>query len=247
LRIHVLSDLHLGFGAFVPPRPAADVVVLAGDVDTGQRGFRWVQQAWDATPVIYVPGNHEYYGEALPQLTAKLQAAGADWPVRVLERSAVVLDGVRFLGCTLWTDLALYGNPYLGGLAVADVMADFRTIRVSPTYRRFRPGDAAALHRVTLRWLAEEFSQSDLPTVVVSHHAPSAQSLDPRFAADPTNAGYASALDELIARWQPVAWIHGHVHRSVDYVVGRTRVVCNPRGYADEAGQGFDPALVITV
>ena len=247
MRIHVLSDLHLGFGAFAPPRTAADVVVLAGDTDQGLRGVRWARTAFGDTPVLYVIGNHEYYGHALPKLTGQLSAAGADSTVRVLECAAVEMGGIRFVGCTLWTDLALRGNPYLAGSALAQAMTDFRAIRVAPAYRRFSPADAAAQHRASVAWLKSEWGRSDLPTVVVSHHAPSARSLDPRCADDPVDAGYASALEPLIESLQPVAWIHGHVHRSVDYMVASTCVVCNPRGYADEPNQDFDPGLVIIV
>ena len=245
MRIHVLSDLHLGFGEFVPPHTDADVVVLAGDIDQSLRGVRWARRAFGDTPVLYVIGNHEYYGQALPKLTGQIIAEGADSSVRVLERSSVEMGGIRFMGCTLWTDLALYGDPYLAGVSLAQVMEDFRAIRVSPAYRRFRPSDAASLHRASVAWLRSEWGESDLPTVVVSHHAPSASSLDPRFGDDPVDAGFASTLEPLIESLQPIVWIHGHVHRAVDYMLGSTRVVCNPRGYSDETSTGFDPALVI--
>jgi predicted phosphohydrolase len=163
MRIHVLSDLHLGFGEFSPPRTDADVVILAGDIDQGLRGVRWARRSFGDMPVLYVIGNHEYYGQALPKLTGQFIAEGADWPVRVLERSGVVLDGLRFLGCTLWTDLALYGDPYLAGVSLAQGMTDFRAIRVSPAYRRFRPSDAASLHRASVAWLKSEWGRCDLP------------------------------------------------------------------------------------
>ena len=124
---------------------------------------------------------------------------------------------------------------------------DFRAIRLSPLYRRFRPSDAASLHRASVAWLGSEWVRSELPTVVVSHHAPSARSLDPRFGDDPVNAGFASALEPLIESLQPAAWIHGHVHRAIDYRLGSTRVVCNPRGYPGEFDNGFDPGLIIEV
>lgn len=247
MRIHLLSDLHIGFAAFRPPKPDADLVILAGDIAEGLHGIRWAQQAFDDKPVLYIIGNHEYYGEALPRLTERLMMEGADWPIRVLERTCVEFNGVRFMGCTFWTDLALYGEPRVAEAAVVDAMSDFRLIRVSPQYRRFRPADAVAQHRASVTWLRNEWPKSDLPTVVVSHHAPSVRSLDPRFGDDPVNAAYASALDSLVERLQPVAWIHGHIHRAADYRLGATRVLCNPKGYPDEPSSGFDPGLVIEI
>jgi len=247
MRIHILSDLHLGFADFQPPATHADVVVLAGDVDVGFRGLRWAQQAFGDTPVIYVLGNHEYYGEALPKLTLKLAAEGENWPVRVLERSALELNGVRFMGCTLWTDLRLHGNLRLAAAAVGDAMADYHMIRVSPEYRRLRPSDTASLHHAAVEWLQAEWGRSALPTVVVSHHAPSARSLDPVFGDDPVNAGFASALEPLIETLKPLVWIHGHVHRAADYKIASIRVICNPRGYPEESSNGFDPGLAIEI
>ena len=135
----------------------------------------------------------------------------------------------------------------MSGLATSALVRQLGTVYQKKAPRRFSPADAAAQHRASVAWLKSEWGRSDLPTVVVSHHAPSARSLDPRCADDPVDAGYASALEPLIEHLQPVAWIHGHVHRSVDYVVASTRVVCNPRGYADEPNREFDPGLVITV
>jgi hypothetical protein len=244
--IHTLSDLHLGFGAFTPPRTAADVVVLVGDTDQGLRGVRWARSAFGDTPVLYVIGNHECCGQALPKLTGQLSAARADSTVRVPECAAVEVGGIRFMGCTLWTDLALRGT-YLAGITLTQAMTNFRAIRVAPAYRRFSPADAASQHRASVAWLPSEWGRSDLTTTVVSHHAPSARSLDPRFADDPVDAGYASALEPLIENLQPVAWIHGLAHRSADYMVASTRIVCNPQGCADKPNQGFGPGLVITV
>ena len=104
MRMHVLSDLHNEFEPFAPPRAEADVVVLAGDIDIGKKGVRWAASACGGRPVIYVPGNHEYYGHAIPKLTLELESLGASVGVRVLDCAVETIKGIRFLGCTLWSD-----------------------------------------------------------------------------------------------------------------------------------------------
>ncbi len=108
MRLWILSDLHLEFGPVELPRVEADVVVLAGDVHKGRRGLAWARERFAATPVVYVLGNHEYYGEALPRLREKLEGEAAGSSVHLLENRAVEIGGVTFLGCTLWTDFELH-------------------------------------------------------------------------------------------------------------------------------------------
>ena len=158
------------------------------------------------TPVLYVIGSHEYFGHALPKLTGQRSAAGADSAVRVLECAAMEMGGIRFVGCTLWTDLACRGNPYLAGIALTQAMTDFRAIRVAPAYRRSSPADVAAQHRASVAWLKSAWGRSDLPTVVVSHHAPSA--LRSIRAAPTTPWMPAMRPPRAAHREQPVAWIH---------------------------------------
>src|SRR5688500_19207056 len=104
VRLHILSDLNHEFGEIVPPIVDGDVVVLAGDIAVRVKGVAWAIAASRGRPVIYVPGNHEYYGDSIPRLTEKLRAAGAGSGVHVLDREEIIVDGTRFLGATLWTD-----------------------------------------------------------------------------------------------------------------------------------------------
>jgi predicted phosphohydrolase len=248
MRLHVLSDVHLDFGPFTPPPTDADVVVLAGDVQMGSKGLPWIRAHFAGRPVIYVLGNHEFYREATPALieTMRAQCRGAN--IHLLENEAVQIGGVTFLGCTLWTDFRLFGDADLAGAIAAAAMNDYQLIRVSPEYRRLKGRDTARFHALSRRWLTEQLARSDpIRTVVVTHHAPSARSLDPLFADDPLNPTYASNLETLITASRVPLWIHGHIHRAADYVVGHTRVLANPRGYADEAVAGFEPGCVVEV
>lgn len=245
MRIHVLSDLHLEFAPFAPPPVDADVVVVAGDAATGLHGLEWIAATFAGRPVVYVAGNHEYYRQALPHLTDKLRARAADLGIHFLEDAEATLGGVRFLGCTLWTDFRLHGPGPLAMVRAQQGMNDFRHIRVSPKFRRFTPADAVAIHARSLAWLrAALASRGDAPCVVVTHHAPSVQGVKPGFANDPLSPAYASHLDELVADSGAALWIHGHTHVHADYRCGDVRVVSNARGYPAE-DTGFDPSFVV--
>jgi hypothetical protein len=246
MRLHILSDLHLEFAPWEPPATAADVVVMAGDVHPGKQGIRWLLQHFPHQPVLYVCGNHEFYGQKLPKLTRELKALAQGTQVHVLENEGLELGGVRFLGTTLWTDFALHGDRAQAESAAATGMNDFRRIRTEPTYRKFRPVDARLLHLQSLAWLkAQTQAAVGRKTVVITHHAPSPQSLAGAAADDPLSPCYASNLEPYLAECGAALWIHGHFHRRSDYCVGATRLVANPRGYPDQRGTGFDPALTI--
>jgi hypothetical protein len=173
-------------------------------------------------------------------MTEKLREACAGTNVRFLENGAAEIGGVRFLGCTLWTDFELFGAERRPAAMAAarEGMMDYRHIRVSPRFRRLRPEDTAGLHRESAAWLAGELAKGDAKkTVVVTHHAPHASCLDPAFRGELLSAAYASDLSELLGMGAAL-WVHGHNHRSEDRVVGGaggTRVVSNQRGYPGEA------------
>lgn len=227
----------------------ADAVVLAGDIDRGTRGLVWAAERFQDSDLIYIPGNHEYHSGAIPALTLKLRTEAKRLGARVhfLDREAVQLKGVRFIGVTLWTDFAIAGDPKTAIAAAAHQMNDYRSIRVSPSYRRLQPKDTKLYHLRDKRWLQNELmAASTHETVVVTHHAPSGQSLSRGFAAEPIDAAYASQLDDLVATSKALLWIHGHTHTSADYVIGSTRVVSNPRGYPGLTEvAGYRPDLVV--
>jgi len=247
MRIHILSDLHLESGAFEPVPVDADVTVLAGDTWTKGRGVQWAADAFPDRPVLYLLGNHEYYNAACPSMLEKMKVAAADTNVVILEKDVVEVGGVRFLGCTLWTDFAFLGDPARAMAAAAQGMNDYRLIRVSPQYRKIRPADTLGIHRGSVDWLEAELQETEGPTVVITHHAPSPRSLPEQDSPEILNAAYLSNLEGLILESGPDLWIHGHLHHSVDYRLGGTRVLSNPRGYGFEPNQGFEPDRVMEV
>jgi Icc-related predicted phosphoesterase len=248
MRIHILSDLHLEFAPFQPKNVDADVVVLAGDIHTGKNGIRWMLEVFPDRPVIYILGNHEFYGQKIPKLIFEIKEIAQGTNVHVLENDSVEMGNVVFLGATLWTDFRLNGDPVLSEVAAQTGMTDFRRIRVTPSYRRFRPADARRLHAQSLKWLRQQTEKTqNRKVVVVTHHAPSPRSIPSRFQDDPLNPAFASNLEPFIAESRAALWIHGHIHYSADFVVSSTRVVANPCGYPTEPHTGFDPLLVIEI
>lgn len=249
-RLHLFSDLHLEFAPFDVPDVGADVLVLAGDVDTKGR-LRLAPK----TPAVMVCGNHEHYDGEVDRTTDKLRPVAAERGVALLENDVAVVAGVRFLGATLWTDFRVFAGDdeyrlRADATECARVMTDFRSVRVARDgFRRFRPKDAAMLHYASVAWLRAALAEPfDGPTVVVTHHAPSIRSVPEQWRSERTTAAYASRLDELVEESGAALWVHGHVHRSADYMIGRTRVVCNPRGYVpSEPNPDFQPDLVVEV
>jgi predicted MPP superfamily phosphohydrolase len=249
MKIRVLSDLHVEFAPFDPPKVEADVIVLAGDIHNRLNGLNWLLGAFDEkTPIIYVLGNHEFYGDKIPELTEDLKQLTAKTNVHVLENDAVTICDVVFLGATLWSDFGLEGDPFIGATAAKTGMTDYRRIRTLPGYGKLRPADTRRYHEQSKAWLAEEVEKHrGKKVVIVTHHAPSGKSIEERFRGDPLNGAFASNMERFVEECGAKLWVHGHIHFRSDYMIGETRVLANPRGYPDEFVKAFDPGLVVEV
>lgn len=247
MKIHILNDLHIEFGEFEPPLTDADIVVLAGDIGVGVDGLHWAESRFPDKPVIYVPGNHEFYHHDIV-LIDELRALAPNH-IHVLNDDQVEIDGVRFLGSVLWTDFTLFGeaDKWFSIQRARQGMNDFAIIRNHG--QLFTPDDSVKLHEASRKWLAEMLAQPFVgETVVVTHHAPSSRSVPPRFARDLLTPAFASNLEELMGNDKMALWIHGHTHDPFDYDVSGTRVVCNPRGYAHhDLTPEFRPDLVVEI
>jgi predicted phosphodiesterase len=251
MKLHVISDLHLEFARYEPSNESylADVIILAGDIHLGTAGLQWARATWPEHEIIYIAGNHEFYRSSRPHLLADCQAVAKENGIHFLENERVLINDVRFLGCSLWTDFALFGEHRLEEALseVQDALNDFRYIWEEDW--RFTAVDSLKLHKASRTWLMKELQSSfDGTTVVVTHHAPSSNSVAPRFKDDIVSAGFASQLDDIIVLSS--LWIHGHMHDSFDYVLQGTRVICNPRGYAPkdastQENAHFNPRLLI--
>jgi Icc-related predicted phosphoesterase len=245
MKIQLLSDLHIEFDEFDFPSLDSDVVVLAGDIHVKTQGLQWALKNIKTIPVIYVLGNHEYYGKTFPKLAGQLKEQAKGSNIHILEKDTITIDGVDFFGCTLWTDFNLYGNPRTTGYECQQRMTDYKKIKRLPSYSKIRSVDVAQFHNDSLHWLSEALERSNSSQkIVVSHHGPSAKSLDSSFEGDPTNAAYVSDLEPFILQSKPNYWLHGHIHCSSDYYIGDCRVLCNPRGYLGEENDDFDERFV---
>lgn len=262
MRLLVLSDIHLEFGRFEfpSPMPDFDVAVFAGDI--GQpisAAIAWMAEQRNeplkGRPIVYVLGNHEFYGTEMKRsLVAGGEAAAAS-DIALLFRRTVVIDGVRFVGCILWTDYRLYGTPKPSMVYAGQTLNDHRLIRYEEEgghFSRFMPWHAATEHRLDLAFLRSELARRhDGPTVVVTHHAPHRNSIQPRHLGSFLTPAFVSDLSHIIEEFQPDLWIHGHDHGSHDYHVGRTRIFANQAGYpnlhGDRENRGFDPRCVVEV
>ncbi len=270
MKLRILSDLHLEFSEWTPPKVDCDVVILAGDIHVGARALPWIEKHFQGQTVIYIRGNHEGYGHDLAKVHAELQAyANAEPPLvdlRYLDNEWTLInkyepiaeaegdtlthsrESIWFFGGTLWTDFALDGNPELAMWTARRCMNDYRKITVCG-------------QTITPEWTKKQFDlaminmipglQKFEKTVVLTHHLPSRSSIDNDYRSSDVNPAYASNLDSLINEMGPALWVHGHTHRSKDYMLGKTRVVCNPRGYSHSpAGfenMGFQGDLVVEV
>lgn len=254
MKLRVLSDIHVEHNPSEPvPDCAADLVILAGDIANGRDGIDWAARTFDV-PVLYIPGNHEYYESAFDTVD-QLMAEGAAEAGNVTLLNGTVAefakaDGrrVRIVGTTWWTDYCLYGENRADEAmeACARVMVDHRLIATTDadgSHRGFTPADALARHHAATAWLADVLAQPfDGKTVVVTHHGPDLGSLDARYAHDIVSAGFISRRPDLVA--QADVWIHGHTHTSFDYWIEDSRVVCNPRGYISRrTGQPENPVF----
>ncbi|MFC5429464.1 metallophosphoesterase [Paraburkholderia denitrificans] len=256
MKLLVLSDLHNEFEPMPSDSEAlseADLVVLAGDIHTKDRSIDWAKAFVNDPdkPVIMVAGNHEFYGGHFDHTLTKLREAADGSSIHFIEDDAVVIGGVRFLGCTLWTDFRLPGSEISAAISMRDAqsaMNDFRKIRATSSYRRLYPADTVRRHEQSRAWLANMLQEpSDGRTVVVTHHAPSARSIEEQYAGDSLASAYASDLESLMGPSVDL-WVHGHMHASFDYSVNGTRVVCNPRGYSPRhPNPGFNSSLLIEV
>jgi predicted phosphodiesterase len=272
MRILPLSDLHMEStrGWDLPPLhelPPFDVAVVAGDLTTRMaRGVQLIHRWIPGRACLYVAGNHEHYGTDIDINVAKAREAAKGTSVLVASNDVHSIDGVDFLGCTLWTNFDLFGDRHKAMVLAGDMMNDFSKIRVDNYRRKFRPADALARHNESVAFLKNGLARSNASQkVVVTHHKPIATAGDlkaPDGYPDLIQANYCSDLTADFFVDGPDAWVFGHTHQSVDAVVGRdrgrgrgpTRLISNAKGcgpwpgrFPSPENKNFDPHFVFEI
>lgn len=269
MKINIVSDLHLDISGFLD-LPGGDVLIIAGDACEAKsltkefHDTKLVNRTPGAYPcydffhhtcakykkVFYVMGNHEHYGGKFWKTYDQL--------VRLLPANVTLLDdqceeygGVLFVGATLWTDMNK-GDP-LTLAVIKDYMNDYRAITYNypqyGTYHKMRPIDTVHMHIISKQYIKTVVEENaDKPVVVITHMAPSFMSVNEKYIHDKiSNGAYCSDLSELILDNPNIKlWVHGHMHDPVNYMIGQTKVVCNPRGYLPfEGDNGFDSEKIV--
>lgn len=248
MKIQIISDLHQEFGISDLNFANADLVILAGDTNLGTKGMEWVKKHIRNKPVIYILGNHEYYKGSYPKTLHKILEASRDSNVTVLENKRMEFEGIRFHGATLWTDFSLFGSPVEYGIICQSQMNDYKQIRRDPTYSKLRSIDTFKIHQISRAWLEDSLEESKgYKNVVITHHAPSIKSAPELYRNDPVTAAYASDLESLISKYEPLYWIHGHIHTPTRYKIDQTEIICNPHGYLNEKYNGYNRELIIEI
>jgi Icc-related predicted phosphoesterase len=255
MKLWIMSDIHLELsrGWDLPhpaERPDFDVLVMAGDLVPGmERGVEWLAERVTDKPVVYVPGNHEFYSRDIDRTVAKARAAAKGTNVHVLQNDVVDIGEVRFHGATLWTDFDVFHNAPIAMNAALVGMNDYRRIRKDNYGHRLRPVDTLARHLKSRAMIETEF-QNPYPRkrVVVTHHGPLRAAMRSGHESDILSAAYVSDMEDVIESYRPELWIFGHTHESVDLTVGRTRVVSNAKGYGFlPENPSFDTAFTIEI
>lgn len=260
MKIQILSDLHTEFDdyTFDVPVTDADILVLAGDIGVGTvRLAVWLrnQIAKHNKPVIFIPGNHEYYQNVIQDVDDFYEKMSLQTHnFYFLQNKSTVIDNVLFAGGTLWTDFN--NNTYSTKRIVEKSLNDYRLIKHSRpssipergiVKRRIIAQDTFEIHQTHKSAIIEALNTNWEKKVVVTHHAPSNLSTPDRYKHDfHLNGGYSSKLDSLVRN--STLWIHGHTHDSFNYEIGEGRVICNPRGYYDNAiNPNFRSDLVVEI
>lgn len=242
MRINYFSDIHLEFGTLDAPDNDADIIVAAGDIGVGTEGAEWLKTL--NKPVIYVTGNHEFYSDEYQRTLSSIRRQCADSNVFFLENDSYIVQGVRFLGCTLWADLFVEGDQKAE--ALGKTLNDFRRIQFAG--KSFDVVQSSRLYQSSKAWLEQQLAQPfSGKTVVITHHAPSLWSWNSSIHALKKLA-YCNDLKPLLHEYEIAAWFHGHVHSPMDYRIAGTRILCNPRGYlGTKIVPGFDRNRMVEI
>jgi predicted phosphohydrolase len=250
MKINLVSDLHIDFDPKdVTDKYKDEILILAGDL-CESRKWRSLTSFLEYhsslyKEVIYVPGNHEYYTSSIEKTNIELEAISSKIPnLHFLNNSKVIIDDVVYIGSTLWSDFE-NDNP-ISKMQVEKGLYDYSLIDYKG--KPISTDDVLSIFKINVFYLEYELKKhKEDKVVVITHHAPSYQSIHPKYNSHGLNGGFASDLNWLIESNPQIRyWFHGHTHTSFNYLIGETRIVCNPKGYGKENSE-YNPNLTLEI
>jgi Icc-related predicted phosphoesterase len=243
MKIQYLSDIHLEYEDYEVVKTDADLLVIAGDIcnqdiNVQEQFHKFLKSlsSWNK-PILIVMGNHEFYfGDFVKDRQKLLELKYPN--IHYLDNQSMIINGVKFIGSTLWSDIKISELAQISQLSndyhsIMNGQEKLSVINTIEEYQKNRDYLETELHQ-----------PFDGPVVVITHHLPSYKSIDRKYLKSQINSMFASSLDDLIIETKPNLWIHGHTHSSCDYLLGQTRIVCNPKGYMDENYNFLDIPIV---
>jgi len=255
ISISLFSDLHIESNQrsnMYSLSSDADIIILAGDIHTESEGIDWARSNFKKDQkIIYVAGNHEFYHCEYFSLLKEFREKAKELDIVFLENNEVIIDGIRIMGCTLWTD-------YLSNVEInqeeamhyaADALADHYIIRIQHEKeepRIFSTQDALAIHRESVAWLKGKLEQKfDGKTIVVTHHGPSLACVHKDFGNNNISPVFLSNLNYLVRKAD--FWFYGHTHSNLNVIENSCRIVSNQKGYREESWIEFDENILIEI
>lgn len=257
MKIQFQSDLHLEHYqddiTYQITETHADVIVLAGDIGaSNSKTLDWLIQQSAKKPIIFCLGNHEFYDDEYHRVLDFWRSALISSDVFFLQDDQLIIDDTLFIGATLWTDYAIKGADKKKAVMTESArrMNDHYHIHMQKNGHQclFQPKDALAIHQQSLGFIRQSLDKSlQQKKVVITHHAPSLQSIPAQYQQQLLCGAFASDLEALIRKYQPHCWIHGHLHNSSSYKVGNTHILANPKGGITDANPEFNPQAIINL
>ena len=252
MKFHIWGDLHYEFENFkLPDEHPGDIdcILVPGDIWTKGRAVQKLEliAAWGRCPVVAIPGNHDYYGDRIGRTEERMRDAARKSPyeIKVLLTGTTVIAGTRIIGATLWTDYRLHqreGDLKQVKAGCERIQQEHQSVRMDLSFRKVTANDLEKIHVEHKEFLRTQMAKPfDGPTIIMTHHAPSAQSLLHRSEQRVDDAADASNLDDFVEELSPEMWIHSHTHHKEDYMLGSTRSLSNAKGYPHQKEEtGFN-------
>lgn len=253
-KIKIISDLHLEHRQNEPPFDigSGSILILAGDILCAKnfKADEYLRKVYERflkdcsenyEHVLYVMGNHEFYGYNYDGTIRKIQEH-LPKNFHLLNDDTVQIQNWNFIGMTFWTDFR--NENALEMMEAECIMNDYKRIRIGANYRKLNANDTLAFHKKSKSYLLDQLQTLNENVFVITHHAPSYRSVAPCFRME-ANGAYVSNLDDMILAYPQIKyWAHGHTHTPFDYQIGECRVICNPVGYPGE-NSPYNPNLTL--